>query len=354
MPFYTYFEDIFMFLYQFDNLVAIAAVFILLHVFVILMRVIVFLGYRAHNIMISMDLAPAKSLKTKGDAMAVRSSLLRRISADYLACAEKNAPRVPLEALVNKHVHTLSFIGWPYQGIIRCIEKLDNSLILLGIALAFIFDDYLIVFGLISILGFVIMKLASAFFDFRTAKETLIYDIHFYIEREVGQFYAGHTASAITKFKEEMTEAVDRQSVLLRGAIEKLNTDLIPILSGLKCLEDLPKSLVAISESNDKYAVYHEAFLTQANIIKSTQAALETSINSYETTLQNLVQTMGSGIGAFIKLHGQESAQGLTTVMQEHINLISENNRQANSATTELLSQLAGYLRVLNERISDL
>ena len=351
---YNYFNEIFLFLYNWDNNIAIMAAFVALHGLIFAMRLGLFLSYRGHNIWLSMDMAPSRTLEKKADAAKIKSRLLQKIVIDYMQAAEKNAPRVPLEAIIDKHILDLSFLGFSFAGISRWIDKFDNGLLILGIVLAFLFPDYGTIYGLLAVSGFVVLKISAALFDFETARQILKSNVHVYVEREVGQFFASHMASAIMQFKEEMSEASDRQSELLRGAVEKLGADLIPVLNNLQCLSGLPKALEIMLQSNDRYSIHHEAFLAQAKIIQDTQYALESSLASYETTLQNLVQNMGGGMGAFVQLHGQSAAANLNEVMQTHMNHIMQNNQQTVSAITNLLEQLTDQMRALNERITEL
>ena len=360
MPFHSFFEEIFLILQVPHNNIVVMAVFIALHVLVVILRTTVFMNYRGQNLWLARELHPARALKSPSDAGEIRSPLLRRITTEYIAAAEKNAPRVPLDAIIDKHILALSLAGWRYSGIGRWIETLDNSLILLGLVLALVFPDYAIVYGLLAISGFVLLKIAAAFFDYNTARQLLAGDIHLYVEREVGQFFAGHTAGAILKFKDEMAEAMDRQSVLLRGAVENLSADLIPALNHLECLANLPKALENMQQSNDRYAVHHEAFMSQAELIKNIQAALESSLASYETTLQNLIQDMGNGLGTFIQMHGQTATTGMTEALQAHIARAAEGNQETITAMTALVNQLtaqnrdiSAHLRTLHERIDD-
>ena len=360
MPFHSFFEEIFLILQAQHNNIIVMAVFMALHVLAAVLRAVVFMNYRGQNLWLARELHPARALKTLEDTGDIRNPLLRRIVADYIAAAEKNAPRVPLDAIVNKHVLALSLAGWRYSDISRWIEKLDNSLIFLGLVLALIFPDYVIVYGLLAVSGFMLLKLAAAFLDYDTARQLLTDDIHLYVEREVGQFFAGHTAGAILQFKEEMAEAMDRQSVLLRGAVEKLSADLIPALNNLECLADLPKALENMQQSNNRYAIHHEAFMAQAAVIKDIQTALESSLASYETTLQGLIQDMGNGLGTFIQMHGQAVSAGMTEAMQAHIARAIEGNQETITAMTALVDQLtaqnrdiSAHLRTLHERIDD-
>lgn len=346
MPFYPYFEQLFQILQAQHNNIVVMAVFVLLHVAVIVLRAAVFLGYRGQNIWLAVDLHPSKSLKTVAEIPNIRSHLLRRVSADYAAAAEKNAPRVPLDAIISKHVLDLNYGGWRYESIGRWLKQLDNGLILVGLILLFIFPEYAVVYGIIAVAGFLLLKLAGSFLNYETARLVLTADIHLYVEREVGRFFAGHVAGAVSSFKKEMAAAIDR-----------LGKD----LQYLHALEILPKTLAEMKESNDRYALHHEAFLTHTQIIKDTQASLESSLHSYETTLQNLVQTMGSGMGTFVQLHGQNAANALAASLDEHIARVTASNQEAITRIAALIEQLteqnrdvSAHLRALHEHITEL
>ena len=340
MPFQYQFEFIFGTIFEFlqlqQNNVIVMAVYLLLHGLVIILRFAVFLGCRGHSMLLNVDLHPAKSLRLLSDTAGIKSPLLRRVVLDYIAVAEKNAPRVPLATIVDKHLLDLSLIGMRYVGLNFWTEKLENGLIFLGLILMFIFPQFGIVYGIIAVAGFILLKLSAAFFNYDVALKLLEADIHLYVEREIGQFFAGHMASAVSNFRDVIGEK-------------------------LSCLEDLPKAIEAMQLSNERYALHHEAFVTQCQIIKDAQQALEKSLASYETTLQNLVQNMGSGIGAFVELHGKNSAASLSTSMQEHINRVTDTNRQTISAITALTEQIAAqsrdissHLRTLHERMNEI
>ena len=361
MPFYFYFEQIFLTLQAQHNNIIVMAVFMILHGLAIVLRLLAFMNYRGHNLILAFDLHPSKALKTISDITSIRSSLLRRIVSDYTVSAEKNPQRVPIDAIVDRHVLSLSLIGWRYSGISQWVKKLDNGLILLGLILALVFPEYAMVYGLLAVSGFILLKLAAAFFDYDTAKRLLINDICIYIEREVGQFFVSNAADAIMKFKEEMGGAIDRQSDILRGAIEKLSADFIPVLDNLQCLTDMPKAVDRMLQSNDRYAVHHEVFMSQAEVIKDTQAALESSLAGYETTLQNLVQVMGDGIGTFIQMYGQNAAADLSEILQDYITQAAKGNQETISTITALVNQLtaqnrdiSAQFRALHDSISEI
>lgn len=350
MPFYSYFENIFFILQHQHNNIVVMAVFIVLHILVIALRVIVFMGYRGNSMLLAADLHPSKALKSTAGVSEIRSTLLRRVASDYVNAAEKNAPRVPLEAIISKHMLSLSLVGWRFTAISGWLDKFENSSILLGLILALIFPQYAVVYGLLAVLGFILVKLSASLFNYEIAEKLLATDIHVYVEQEVGRFFAGHMAGAVNRFKEEVTEAMDRQGALLKTALDDL-----------QCLSKLPEALDKMIDSNDRYALHHEAFMAQSQMIKDSQSALENSLATYETTLQNLVQTMGNGMGTFIQMHGQNAANSLAASLDEHIARVSLSNRETLQAISSLTEQLtaqsrdiSAHLRALHERITEL
>ena len=343
MPFYSYFEEIFIILQAQHNNIVVMAGYIAIHVLVVILRLTIFLGYRGHNMWLSADLS--KPLNAISEANGIRSQLLRRIANDYIVAAKKNAPRAPLDAILDKHVLGLSVIGWRYTGISLWTDRLETGLIFIGIILMLIFPEYAIVYGILAVAGFVLLKLVSAIYDCGCAKQLLVSDIKMYVEREIGQFFAGHTAGAILQFKDEVVAAIDRQAALF---------------THLQSLAELPRALEYMQKSNDRYALHHEAFLAQTQIIKDTQAALEESLAAYEDTLQNMVQAMGGGMGTAIQMHGQKAAETLTAALQSHVKLMGKSNRETIAAVTSLIEQLnaqsrdiSANLRVLHERMEE-
>ena len=361
LSYLSIFEDLFNILQVQQNNIIVMAIFVAIHILNIALRIAVFIGLRGYDLWLATNLSSSKSLKTLSEVKSIRSGLLRTIVNEYVYAAEKNAPRVPLDHIVNKHVSALNLIGWRYTGIIKLVNKLDNGLVLIGIALALVFVDYAVVYGLIAVAGFIILKIIASIFDCESAKDVLKADIHLYVEREVGQFFAGHVALVINRFKEDVSDAIDRQSSVLRSAVEKLGTDFIPVMENLYCLKDLPAAVEDIQQSNERYALQYDTMIAQSQMIKDSQKALEASVTSYEISLQNFVQSMGDGLGTFIQMHGQAASKGIVTVLEGHVKSMESGNKDTMNAITALLEQLTNqnkdistHLRLLHERINEL
>lgn len=94
------------------------------------------------------------------------------------------------------------------------------------------------------------------------------------------------------------SNALSEQLITLVGAIDEMKI-------GLKTMNAGQKDLA-----------------TQSAFIERNQKALEDSLISYENSLQNLTQSIGDGLGAFINLHAQTSAQTINDAMRTNIEKI--------------------------------
>ncbi|MCL1997355.1 MAG: hypothetical protein FWG65_01155 [Turicibacter sp.] len=297
-----------------ENSEYVVLAYMIIHVLVVVLRLLTFISMRGINTLMQRDLI--KPLKAITEAVSIKSSLLRRIVSDYRISASKNAPSVPSAAIVDKHITNLSILGLRYSGINSWTDKLENSLVLLGIVFMLAFTANAPAFAIIAGLGFIVTKFSNSFFDYETARKLLAADIVIYLEREIGQFFASHITNAVTNFEKEMATVTENQAQQIRQAIEKLSADIIPALTHLGVLVNLPKAMETMQQSNDRYAMHHESLINHAQIIEDTQKALESSLAAYETTLQTIVQTMGAGFGAFIDLHTQNATKTITEAIE--------------------------------------
>jgi len=65
-----------------------------------------------------------------------------------------------------------------------------------------------------------------------------------------------------------------------------------------------------------------EALVQQSGYIERNQHALETALQAYESSLQGLAQSLGDGLGAFINLHAQSSAQTVNDALKANLDKI--------------------------------
>ncbi|MCL2386884.1 MAG: hypothetical protein FWC89_04950 [Defluviitaleaceae bacterium] len=108
----------------------------------------------------------------------------------------------------------------------------------------------------------------------------------------------------------KIQSASDLLATHMQGHSNALSEQLITLVSAIS---ELKHGLQVLSESQ-------EAVATQSAFIERNQKALETTIASYEASLQTLTQSIGDGIGTFINLHAQSSAQTINDAMKSNLN----------------------------------
>jgi len=149
-------------------------------------------------------------------------------------------------------------------------------------------------------------------------------------------------AITLESWKEALTEAVGLQTAMnetsdrigqsslkLQSSAELLSKHLQGHSSALsEQLIALVSAIEAIKDGVNTLSSQQTALLTQSGYIEKNQQALDTSLASYEASLQGLTQSLGDGLGAFITLHAQSSAQTINEALKgnlEQIMLLAEN-----------------------------
>jgi hypothetical protein len=69
-------------------------------------------------------------------------------------------------------------------------------------------------------------------------------------------------------------------------------------------------------------AAEQNQLVKHAELVEQNQKALETAYQSYESSLKNLVQTLGDGLGAYLQMHGQTAAQAVNDTLTANIEKI--------------------------------
>jgi chromosome segregation ATPase len=252
-------------------------------------------------------------------------------------------------------------------------------MLFMGLVLAVVFQEHVFLYGTLAVGGFLLTRLFTAFFNFRSAYSYLSNNLLIYIEREVGQFYSADTGGAVMRLKNELSDAIARQTAGLQEVIGRLSHTLADAVDKkltnmndalTKSMDEWDKAIAAASsvqtEINDaagrmkeaveqlsaasesltreitgnnesvagqltvltnataSFAAEQEAFLSQAKLIERNQQILESTYQSYELTLQNLTQQLGDGLGAYLKMHAQSASQAVNDAMSANIEKIAQ------------------------------
>ena len=397
----SFFEDIFLTLNRQDNLIIIMVVYLSLVALALILRVISHLHFRASLTAFHWD--TRKEIKEKGDIAKLKNGLLRKVAAEYIRTADRAVTAVPTKQIVELAVSKKSLLGWRYESILPFVQALETGLLVVGLILTIAFNEHAFVYGSLAAGAFVLTRLCAAFFNANNAKTQLIDELHLYVEREIGRFFASDTGGAILRLKNDLTETLGKQAVTYKETMENIGhimasalskvsesmteatTSIGPAvaaamddklinmndtltdtlnnwekaigeattlqtsmnesseklsLAGAKIqsssellathmqghsnalsgqLVTLVSAIEAIKESVNQFAIQQEALTQQAKYLERNQQTLDTSLHAYEESLKNLTSSIGDGLGAFINLHAQTSAQTINDALKGNL-----------------------------------
>ena len=95
----------------------------------------------------------------------------------------------------------------------------------------------------------------------------------------------------------------------MQGHSNALSEQLLALVSAIEAIKDGVGTL----------STQQEALVQQSEYIERNQKALEAAITAYETSLHGLTQSLGDGLGAFINLHAQSSAQVINEALKANM-----------------------------------
>ncbi|MCL2527489.1 MAG: hypothetical protein FWE42_03640 [Defluviitaleaceae bacterium] len=87
-------------------------------------------------------------------------------------------------------------------------------------------------------------------------------------------------------------------------------------------LVTLVGAIESVKEGLGLLSTQQDALVQQSGYIERNQQTLETAITAYESSLQGLAQSLGDGLGTFINLHAQTSAQAVNDALKANIDKI--------------------------------
>ena len=387
-----------------ENMTIIMAVYIMFAVAMLFLRLFAHSQYNGTLYSIKRDTSKeVKSIKDVTAAGRIKNSLLRAAVADYISVAERAVTTISTTQIVEMHAAKLSLIFWRLDAIDVMLNKMDVSLLISGLGLAFIFSDYALVFGTLGVLAFVLLKMFSSLCNLGLMRAQLVGNIVMFIEREVGRFFVADTGGAILRLREtidaafktqakEYLEMVREVSTILKESAkenaiamqestkatssaitlaigEKLDSVNVSFSNTLKGWEgalteatqvqttindaaermqhagarlqsssellathlqghsnalstqlvSLLDAISTITEAVSQFSAHQEALLVQGKYIERNQHALDSTLFAYEESLKGLTQSIGDGLGTFINLHAQTSAQVINDALKANI-----------------------------------
>ncbi len=378
-----YLTQLYSYLSAGQNQVVFMTVFICFMAAAVILRMVTCSAYRTAHLTLRVN---SKDIRTRDEIAKIRYTMLRNLAADYIRVSDKSVSRIPTAALVDRQLANMTLIGWRFINIMNFVEALEGGLLWVGLILAVVFNDNVFLYGTLAAGSFVLFRLFAAFFDFRSVYNVLSNDLLIYLEREIGQFFAADSGGAIMRFKTELTDVISRQTVGLQESINKLGNALssavdkklaavnVSLKNSMDEWEQAIKAsssvqndinsaseklhsvinefsnvsaglaeemkgnnesvsgrLAALTEATTAFAAEQEAFLAQAKFIERNQHILENTYQSYEAALQNLTQTIGDGLGAYLKMHAQTASQTVNDALSANIEIMNQLMRPGGS-----------------------
>jgi len=328
-----------------ENLIYIFGAYLGVCVLIVILRVIVCVGYQTHFGIFRLN---AKPINTRSELDKTRMGLLKNITADYIKVAEKNTSGVHLTAIIRKYMLKLSFLGWSYDSMQRFILSMEPMLPIMGIALAVVFynyENYNVVFGVAAVGVFALMRLFAGLFDFQLVSARLSAELEEYIEREVGQFYAGDFGTVLLRFKNEVSSGLKNQADTLTNVITNLEKNLSGAI-GLT-MKALSSEMSGIGTVLDKPLQDWAASISAAS---AAQAKSNEMFSGFEDAVAQLKTSAGE-LDGVLKTHVQ-TLTGELAKISEHIDTLAisgKEMKESGDAYRQAVSVMEGHIQYIEK-----
>jgi len=102
----------------------------------------------------------------------------------------------------------------------------------------------------------------------------------------------------------------------------------------------LVSAVEAVKDSNERYFTGVDSLLRQSEFIEKNQKMLETAVQTYETSMQDMTRQLGDGLGAYIKMHAQAASQMVNGTLAAHVDTVLQSNRETLQRIHALFDQL--------------
>ncbi len=400
-------------LYIFIGFVSLAAL-------VLVFRLIVCINYKA---VLAIFRINAKEMKVRTDIKDTGSHFLNKVVRDYIKIGDKGVSPRASKNIVDKHIGRLNFLGISYDALENVVMGIEKNIVFLGIILTLVFEDYRYTFAISTVAAFIVLRIFAALFDFTTIKHRTSLEISEYVDREIGQFYAGDSGTLMLRLKTELTESLNKQTENIGQSVLKMGMDLSNIMQlnlqemskaidktmlkisdfggelgkplemwktaihetetaqnkFTQSLQAFEETAVKISSTSNNLSSsmgeYSEIINTQAKFVseqisslkeiaeglkenskplmtihdtlgsnlkyvEKNQELLETSLQRYETNMEQLVSKIGDGMGSIIDFHMQNSYKSMNQGLEDNIKKIVLANNELILRLQELFEQI--------------
>lgn len=262
-----------------------------------------------------------KGFESREEAEKAKSSFVRRAAKDYADLGERGLARIDSRELCRKSALRFKLLGWSYESVERFLGIIEPAFLPAGILLAVIVDDRT-VFAAAVLLMFIGGKLLSTFFDFAAAKEELLSETAFMLDRELGRHYVTDAASSINNFRVELKNIMTYQAKFLSDSIQELKDKLSDVTA--KTLGETAASIEATLKSVSAGAQ------TVLEPLAEWRLAIQDSHKAHEELNLSLVKMSGATDGF------KERLADLEHLIEGYKAEFLENNRNVEQALDRL------------------
>ncbi|MDR1001517.1 MAG: hypothetical protein LBL96_12105 [Clostridiales bacterium] len=342
-----FFTQIFNFFGDSQTIGIIFAIYVGVALLLVLLRIIVCVGYQTHFAFFKMN---AKPITERAGLEKIRFGVLRNVISDYIHTAEKNTSGVHLAAIVKKYVLRMSFLGWPYVSMEQFVSGFETMFPIVGFALAVTTSavpelgaQNSLAFGLTGVVSFALHRLISSVFDFQYSREKLEAEMIEYVEREVGQFYAGDFSTILLRLKNDISSALREQAVSLAHTITNLESNLSVAIGS------------AVADSFSKIASFGSVvekplkdWSVALDMAASQQTKNEQNLERFEEITENLKST-SDVFAAALHRHITSLAAELSAI-DKQIAKLSESGvalKDSNNNVKDMISVLQDQSRYI-------
>jgi len=130
-------------------------------------------------------------------------------------------------------------------------------------------------------------------------------------------------ASSLQTAMNDTSDRLGQTSLRLQSSAELLSKHLQGHSNALSEQHiALVSAIESVKDGVGLLSTQQTALVQQSDYIERNQQTLEAAISAYESSLQGLTQSLGDGLGAFINLHAQTSAQAVNDALKTNIDKI--------------------------------
>lgn len=323
-------------------------IYILAVILYLIFRVIVCTGFQMN---LTRFYFSNKEISSINDIKDTKSRLLNKVIKSYVKSAEKGISYIDINAITENQLLKLNFLGWNYKSIENFLNGLEYAFLIFGILFWLSFERELI-FIVITIIAFVLIKIMSSIFDYSVTKEKLLNEIILYVEREVGQFYITDLAFSVQNFKMEMKEVFNIQTKTLSDSVLKISTDMANaiIVSNKQLNENIDKtinSLFSITDILEKPLIQWKESLEKA--VKS-QVSINTTfekIYNAASSFENVTNELAEKLESYSLVYKKYEDKANNEIIQ--LTSVTEKLLISNKDNSEIIKSLRNQFDYIEE-----